>query len=70
MPKKSTTLPLDPADIQDGPVAAPTGSLATPRENLHAMEPLSRKHYLDVKGPRADAPDVRAYPSVYAKVTP
>lgn len=46
------------------------GSLATPRENLHAMEPLSSKHYLNVKGPRADAPDVRAYPSVYAKVTP
>jgi hypothetical protein len=48
----------------------PTGSLATPRENLHAMEPLSRKHFLNVKGPRADAPDVRAYPSIYAKVTP
>lgn len=46
------------------------GSLATPRENLHAMEPLSRKYHLNVKGPRADVPDVRAYPSVYDKVTP
>lgn len=46
------------------------GQVATPRENVNAMKPLSRKHYLNAKGTRADAPDVRAYPSLYAKGRP
>lgn len=54
------------------PAPKEMGSLATPRENVHAMAPLSRKHYLNVKGPRADAWDTstRAIPSHHAKVTP
>lgn len=51
-------------------VKAPQGSMATPRENVNAMLPLSAKHRPNVRGMRLDAPDVRQYPSHYAKVTP
>lgn len=56
-------------DHFDQPQPAPkfSGNMATPRENLRVMKPLSPKHYLNIKGPRADAPDVRAYPSHYAR---
>jgi hypothetical protein len=48
------------------------GSLATPRENLHAMQPLSSKHRLNPRGLRADALDnsLAAMPSHFGKVTP
>lgn len=58
----------------DQPEPAPkyVGTTATPRENLHAMEPLSRKYHLNVKGLRLDAPDcsIQAKPSHFGKVTP
>jgi hypothetical protein len=48
------------------------GSLATPRENVHAFTPLSPKHRLNPRGTRADAWDnsTRAIPSHHAKVNP
>jgi hypothetical protein len=48
------------------------GSLATPRENLHAMEPLSSKHRLNPRGNRPGALDnsLTAIPSHFGKVTP
>ena len=46
------------------------GQVATSRENIHPFKPLSAKHRPNVKGTRADAPDVRSFPSVYAKVKP
>lgn len=54
------------------PAPKEMGSLAMPRENVNAMKPLSRKHYLNVKGTRADAWDTStlAIPSHHAKVTP
>lgn len=58
----------------DHPQPAPefAGSLATPRENLHATEPLNPKHRLNPRGFRQDALDnsLSAMPSHFAKVTP
>lgn len=61
-------------DHFDQPQPAPkfAGSVATPRVNVHATEPLNPKHRLNPRGFREDAPDcsVKACPSFFWKANP
>lgn len=52
------------------PEPKPMGSLATPRENVNAMRELSSKFFQARRLIRADAPDMRDFPSRYAKGQP
>jgi hypothetical protein len=54
------------------PAPKEMGSLATPRENVNAMKPLSARYRINPRGLRADAMDnsLKAMPSHHAKVSP